>query len=214
MPRKGDSLTQTIARRLHCVFLGAFLVLACAFPLTAGQADDGIPWDATRQLVWSDFQGALPANSAAYKEPASIHMTIHWHVSFTATCTNGRTWTGHVASAEVTNVMSPALSWAVPGHVDALILQHEQTHFDLNEVYRRKLEAVLLCIQSQGTSEQTVVDALNVRVQGVADSLLDRLEEIQDQYDAETSPGLNQAVQYRWTEQVREWLDDPSLAPS
>ena len=207
-------MAETISRHLKRAVFGACLVFACALPSIAGQADDGIPWDAMRQLVWSDFQGTPPANSAAYKEPAAIHMTIHWHVSFTATCTNGRTWTGRVASAEVANVMSPALSWAVPGHVDVLILQHEQTHFDLNEVYRRKLEAALLCIQSQGISERTVVDALNARVQGVADSLLDRLVEIQDQYDAETSPGLNQAAQYRWTEQVREWLDDPSLAPS
>jgi len=207
-------LTQIISRRLKRAIFGAFIVVACALPCIAEQVNDGIPWDATRQLVWSDFQGTPPANSAAYKEPAAIHMTIHWRVSFTATCANGRTWTGRVASAEVTNVMSPALSWAVPGHVDALILQHEQTHFDLNEVYRRKLEAALLCIQSQGTSEQTVVDALNERVRSVADSLLDRLVEIQDQYDAETSPGMNQTAQYRWSEQVREWLADPSLAPS
>jgi len=174
----------------------------------------GIAWDTARPLTWSDFRGVAPPTSGNFTEPAAIHMTIHWRVSYSATSANGRTWSGRVETAEVTNVMSPALSWAVPGQVNPLILLHEQTHFDLNEVYRRKLENALLCVQAQGSSQQGVVDALNERVHAIAQQLLDRLVAVQDIYDAETSPGINQAAQNRWKDQVSLWLSDPSLAPS
>ena len=206
-------MPQYAIRYLKCALVLVFLLLVCA-PLIVADEAVGIAWDAARPLSWSDFQGVAPPTSGNLTEPAAIHMTIHWRVSYSATCANGRTWSGRVETAEVSNVMSPGLSWAVPGQTNALILLHEQTHFDLNEVYRRKLEHALLSVQTQGGSQQGVVDALNERVHAIAKQLLNRLVAMQDVYDAETSPGLNQPVQNRWKDQVSLWLIDPSLAPS
>ncbi|MBU0595084.1 hypothetical protein KJ567_00155 [Candidatus Bipolaricaulota bacterium] len=207
-------MPQTVASSFKRVSLSVLIILAAALPILADAVGDGIAWDVSRPLSWGDFLGTAPADAVNRNEPAAIHMTIHWRVSYSATSANGRTWTGRVGSAEVTNTMSPTLSWSVPGKLDALILTHEQTHFDLNEVYRRKLERALLCVQTQGSAEQGVLDALNAQVHSMAGILLNRLVDIQAQYDAESSHGLDQAAQLRWQEQIARWLIDPALAPS
>jgi len=192
----------------------ALLMALCVILPAAGQTSDSIPWNADRPLVWADFQCTPPADAIHRNEPAAIHMTIHWRVSYSASSATGSTWMGRVGNTEVTNVMSPKLSWAVPGKVDALILLHEQAHFDLNEVYRRKVERALLCVQAQGVSQQGVLDALKAQVHNVANALLNRLVEVQAQYDDETQHGVNRAMQVHWQEQIARWLLDPAGAPS
>jgi len=207
-------LPQTVTCSLKRVFLSVLIALVMAVPIYAEAVADGIAWDAARPLTWSDFLGAAPADAVHRNEPAAIHMTIHWRVSYSASSTNGRTWTGRVENSDVTNTMSPTLSWSVPGKLNELILLHEQTHFDLNEVYRRKVEYALLCVQVNGSSQQGVLDALNAQVHNLAGTLLNRLVEVQAQYDTECSHGLDQAAQTRWQEQIARWLIDPALAPS
>ena len=207
-------MSQTAASSLKCVSIAVLIALAMAVPVLAEAIINGIAWDVSRPLSWSDLLGAAPADAINRNEPAAIHMTIHWRVSYSATSANGRTWTGHVGDAEVTNTMSPTLSWSVPGKLNALILVHEQTHFDLNEVYRQKLEHALLCVQTQGGTQQDVLDTLNAQVHSMAGVLLNRLVDIQAQYDTESSHGLDQTAQSRWQDQIARWLIDPSLAPS
>jgi len=139
-------------------------------------------------------------------------MTIRWHASYSVTST-GSMWAGRVQSVTVTNTMEPSLSWVVPGKGNARVLLHEQGHFDLNEVYRRKLEIVLLCLQSQSASKQDAIDELDAALHRQAGGVLKQLQAVQARYDAESGHGNGPSGQARWEAQIAGWLLNPIAAP-
>jgi len=139
-------------------------------------------------------------------------MTIEWRASYSLT-SNGGDWTGHVESAAVTNTMQPSLSWVVAGKATPSVLDHEQAHFDLNEVYRRKLEALLPCLQARHATKQGAIDALDGALHQRANEVLSDLQAAQARYDAETRHGNDTAAQARWESRIATWLLNPTAAP-
>ena len=171
----------------------------------------GIPWSEV-PITWSLFRGAPPADAVHRSEAAAIHMTIAWHASYSAG-SRGGAWTGQVDRVTVSNAMDTDLSWVVPGGATEQVLRHEQGHFDLNEVYRRKLEIVLSCVRAQSATKDGVLDALYAAVHARANDVLAALQVAQHQYDAESDHGNNPAGQARWASHIDAWLRDPAAAP-
>lgn len=197
------------------VLLGLAIAL-CSISALATTAGDlsHVNWDQASPITWSLFQGTPPADASQRTEAAAIHMTIRWHASYSVSSINGSTWTGQVASITVTNTMEPADSWVVPGKAFASILGHEQSHFDLNEVYRRKLECLLLGTNTcNGATQQAVVDLLNTSLHQTANTVLQQLSDMQTLYDSQTSHGSNSAEQARWQNLISSWLVAPTTAP-
>ena len=201
--------TRGSAIRAGGLFLLAFLILAVA---TSAANVAGIEWDEASPITWSLFQCSAPVDAAHRSEAAAIHMTIRWHASYSVT-SNGSTWIGHVQSVTVTNTMEPSLSWVVAGKASARVLQHEQTHFDLNEVYRRKLAILLPCLQAQSPTKEGAIDALNAALHRKASEVLGQLQKAQARYDAETKHGNDLSGQAYWEAQIATWLLNPSAAP-
>ncbi len=194
----------------------ATLLLVCligfiAFATTSDGSVPGIPWCASTPLTWDLFQAASPADAVNRNAPSAIHMTIRWHASYSVTSSGG-SWVGHVQNVTITNTMEPSLSWVVPGKADARVLRHEQAHFDLNEVYRRKLEVLLPCIQARSATKEGAIDALNAELYQRANEILEQLQAAQARYDAETGHGNNPAGQARWEAQIAAWLLHPTAA--
>ena len=191
-------------------------LLLCVVSVLAATETEStrITWDRAYPITWRLFQQTPPADASHRTESAAIHMTIRWHASYSVSSTSGTNWTGQVESIIVTNTMEPTFSWVVPAKAYASVLGHEQLHFDLNEVYRRKLECLLLrtttCI---GTTQQDTVDLLNESLHQTADAVLQELSEIQALYDSETSHGNNSAEQARWEGLIDKWLASPTTAP-
>jgi len=121
-----------------------------------------VEWDQSSPITWDLFQGTPPPDAHQRTEAAAIHMTISWRASYSVSSSNGGTsWLGQIAAITVTNTMEPASSWVVPGKEQDSVLSHEQLHFDLNEVYRRKLECLLLETSAcQASTQQAAVDQL------------------------------------------------------
>ena len=191
------------------LFLCAVSVLA-----TTETEPARIAWDQAYPVTWDLFQATPPADAIYRTEAAAIHMTIRWHASYSVSSTNGTNWIGQVSAITVTNTMEPTLSWAVPGKTSASVLHHEQLHFDLNEVYRRKLECLLLGTGNcSGTTQQGAVDLLNTSLHQTANAVLLKLPEMQALYDSETAHGNNSAEQARWGSLINEWLASPTTAP-
>ena len=186
------------------------LVVSTAFGLSAAL----IPWADGCPLTWGNFQCPAPADAARRVDVAAIHMTIQWSASYTvrSQIANG-SWTGAVDHLTVTNVMDPAQSWVISSRASTDALRHEQGHFNLNEVYRRKLEASLTGLQSQGATGEEAQTRLNDLLHTTASSVLDRLEEMQSRYDEETGHGTNPAGQSSWDQQIQAWLVCPTTAP-
>ncbi len=173
-----------------------------------------ISWSQDQPITWDLFQASPPDDAARRSEAAAIHMTVSWHTQYTASCSDGVHWMSHVSSVVVTNTMEPTLSWVVPGRQTLTVLHHEQLHFDLSEVYRRKIERSLQQIGScQALTEQEAFRQLDHQVKQVASALLARLSEMQELYDAQTSNGTNPDEQRRWSALIQSWLFDPLSAP-
>jgi len=191
------------------------LLLLVSVSAALGQSTQLIPWDAERLIHWGDFQGAPPPNASQLSEAAAIHMTVKWHAQYAVRSerTEGYSWIGTVGDVLISNSMNPRFSWVISSKATAAILRHEQHHFDLNEVYARRLGETLAAVQVRGASAESTMSQLDERIQQTADDILDRLSMIQDRYDTETSHGTNDAAQAQWEADIRTWLVTPSLAP-
>jgi hypothetical protein len=205
------------AARWRSVRVAVLALFVCLFGFdpsaTATDTTDScILWGESTPLTWDLFQAVPPADAVHRNEAAAIHMTIRWHAVYSVT-SNGGSWTGHVKTATVTNAMEPALSWVVPGKAAPLVLRHEQGHFDLNEVYRRKLELSLACLRAQSATKDGAIDTLNTALHNRANEILAQLQAAQARYDAETGHGNNAAGQVQWATLIARWLLDPAAAP-
>lgn len=204
----------TFDRRL---FLALSTLLFCvSFVLVAAEVGSvHIDWDPFVPVSWDLFQGTPPVDATRRTEAAAIHMTISWRASYSVSSSNGGTsWLGQVAQISVTNTMEPASSWVVPSKADNAVLNHEQLHFDLNEVYRRKLECLLLGTSAcAGATQQAAVDQLYAALHQTASAVLAKVSEMQALYDAQTSHSTNASEQARWQGLISQWLLAPTTAP-
>ena len=194
----------------------ALALLVCAVSVLAvtETVPTSIAWDRACPITWNLFQQIPPADAGHRTEAAAIHMTIRWHASYSVSSSNGTNWIGQVASITVSNMMEPTLSWVVQGKAHASVLHHEQLHFDLNEVYRHKLECLLLRTATcSGTTQQEAVHLLDETLYRTANAVLQKLSEMQALYDSETAHGNNSAEQARWESSINEWLISPTTAP-
>ena len=82
------------------------------------------------------------------------------------------------------------------------ILKHEQLHFDIYEVYSRKLRQLLL--EKDFKKVKNVVEVIQKMGKKVAEDC----GEEQVKYDNDTEHGLNAAKQQVWQEKVKKELED------
>jgi hypothetical protein len=205
MSKSNQQRLLTVAITLCLFTLGAFAEIGST----------QIEWDQSAPVTWDLFRGVPPADAPQRTEAAAIHMTIRWHVSYSVSSSNGgATWTGQVAAITVTHTMEPDQSWVVPGKAFDNVLSHEQLHFDLNEVYRSKLECLLLETTScQASTQQAAIDQLVSTLSQTANAILLRSEETQELYDSETAHSTDAAGQARWQALISQWLLAPLTAP-
>lgn len=158
----------------------------------AQQQDDYVVWEEGNGLRWQHFKGAPDAGD-------QVHAAV--------------TFAGIELKVEKVNLLGEITfkaqavfdqqqSWSYPNRQTATILQHEQLHFDIAEVYARKLERKL--------------NALRIRQgqKAAAKKLLDRYTRAQlacqARYDRETVHGLHPQQQQAWRELIRQELANPS----
>ncbi|WP_460676692.1 hypothetical protein [Hymenobacter coalescens] len=86
-------------------------------------------------------------------------------------------------------------SWVLPSARTAYTLNHEQRHFDLVQVvaerFRRKV-----------TPDSLSLANYDARMQYQFLQSWREMNQLQEQYDAETDNGLNEAAQQRWNERI------------
>lgn len=147
-------------------------------------------WDASRKLTWSDFKGPVPpdavpaattASGISYEYSANL---IHHEVKL---------------DFKVTAFFYPNESWYKPEVCDAHILQHEQLHFDISEVFARRMR-----IKLRNTS---FTENVKSEIRKIYRETLKELEDLQDKYDWETNFSRNPEAQARWNAQIKEALE-------
>lgn len=120
--------------RLFLLFLFGFFPVAA----TLGQQTRHIHWEKNTPLRWAHFQGTPEAGDRIHGAVtyAGIEVQVE-KVHFPGGEIQFKAWA----------VFDQKRSWVKEGRPDSLLLAHEQLHFDITEVYARKLTKKLNSLQ-------------------------------------------------------------------
>lgn len=157
--------------------LATMLSLAC---LCSFQQDNRIPYQESRRLTWDDFKGK-PDEKSVYKAKTESSLDIQISAQ------------GQEATITMVTSFDMTKSW-VKEKRDVL-LQHEQTHFDIAELWSRKFKQRLKGKTFPAKSFQGVLSTMHQDIQKEGRAM-------QKQYDAETEHSINEKAQEKWTKKI------------
>ena len=115
-----------ISLKLLSIFF-LFHVGSSTLKNTDTSADNEIVWEQGKRLTWDDFKG---------KPDPDTHLHAYTRTSLKSDFVSN---TQTSAVLAVTGYFVKNESWVMPEQKTDKLLAHEQLHFDLNELYRRKL---------------------------------------------------------------------------
>jgi hypothetical protein len=151
---------------------------------------DILVWDENRLLNWDDFRGKPEKRFAAASTHYDMYKTTEQK--------------GNVVEVKVEAVFLCTKSWKKMSWCSQSVLDHEQKHFDIDELYARKLRKLI--------QERKYVSYENVKT--VSDSLYDVIDKemdvYQDKYDDETDSSMNGEKQREWQKKITGELADLS----
>jgi hypothetical protein len=156
-------------------------------------AHDAMAWSATRPLAWGDFRGRPPA---AGTEGAQTAYSLFY----------GLRCTRDLFQFQVTAGFLPRDSWVKPAVLanaddSRRTLDHEQTHFDISEVYARRMRKHFADLFRP-------CDQPLEQWRTVAQKYLSDEASAQDRYDDETRHGLVGARQRAWSTDIAQQLKE------
>jgi hypothetical protein len=145
-----------------------------------------IPWSANRPLTTADFQaGPRPNDRLAAMTSTDIKA--------------GAACRDFVFTGTVEATFDPATSWfRDPKTSSPALLRHEQTHFDITEVYARIMRQKLTVFQAKVDCNK-----LQPAFNNFTKAIYAEWDREQNRYDQETNHGLNAARQAYWEKQTQ-----------
>ena len=166
------------------IFRLLFIALICT-SFAVPRRNDFIQWESTRRLSWSDFK-ASPPRSASNAALTSSGILMKFR-------TNGES-----VDYEISCNFDQNSSW---GRVkNDHILSHEQGHFDISEIYARKLNKALKAYRPRENSISRDVNEIYKKV-------MDELLVMQNKYDEETDYSRNFTQQRNWLVRIDNYLE-------
>jgi hypothetical protein len=181
--RFGETLRLQFMRIRHLLFVTLLLPLISFRGERA--PEEFIDWQAGQLLQWSDYRGAPdPVSDAAAL--TSTYLSIDFQMN------NG------AFGWKIQCRFSKPRSW-VRSKSD-YVLKHEQGHFDIAEIYARKLNKKLLEYQYNRATYQKDLQAIYT-------DLTNEKGSFQDLYDLETDHSRKPEEQLRWNKKIAELLE-------
>jgi hypothetical protein len=142
-----------------------------------GEDERFVDWKPNQKLTWDDFQGLADAESEM-KAHTQTKINVSW------VCDDGD------LEYTVQVRFDRQKSWKKELRTDRL-LAHEQGHFDISEIYGRKMRKMLSELENAcdlSTDEFKTQTGLVHKEWG----------DYQKQYDAETNHGIDHGMQDKW----------------
>ncbi|MGB5667123.1 MAG: DUF922 domain-containing protein [Maribacter sp.] len=164
--------------------------LITVFGFTEIQDYETIAWKATNKLTWDDFKGETPNNARAAATTAS---GISYQFSTKGTKDEME------MDFVVSTYFYPNKSWYQPKLCDTLILNHEQLHFDISELYARKMRNRL--------ASTTFTQNVKAEVKKIYKGILEELNDFQNLYDDQTNFSRDLEQQLKWNNKIKAALN-------
>lgn len=164
-----------------------FIIFSFLLPLVGlAQDNDYIDWSAARRLNWDDYL-ARPNSQSDAAAITSTALGMEYHVK------------NNVLTFSITCKFSKTRSWVKSK--TAHILGHEQGHFDITEIYARKLAKELSEYKMNPRTYQQDLDKLYKKI------MKDK-EKFQNEYDDKTDFSRNKEKQAEWLLKIKDELSD------
>lgn len=155
------------------------------------EIEEGVLWNPNIRLTWADFKGKVPpaavpaattASGISYTYSANLlHHEVH-------------------LDYEVNAYFYPNESWYKPEVCDENTLSHEQLHFDISELFARKMRNRL--------ERTSFSDDVKAEIRKIYKEILEELKDFQDQYDWETNFSRNREKQLEWNQKIAQALQE------
>ncbi|MBT8185062.1 MAG: DUF922 domain-containing protein [Eudoraea sp.] len=155
-----------------------------------GQEYETILWNSEQRLSWSDFKAKPTGQGRAAAITAS---GISYQ--FSTMETNGEFELDYT----VHTYFYPNKSWYHPEVCDEVILSHEQLHFDITELFARKMRKIL--------SETRFTKNVKSEVRAIYRKINNELAEFQNRYDDETNFSRDRENQSLWNKKIEDALN-------
>jgi FtsZ-binding cell division protein ZapB len=168
---------------MRCLFL--LLVLFYTAQSTKAQ----IKWSADRPLVWDDFKGPIDQSS---EHTASTY----GQYKYSYMC--HRTGDKYAVKVKLDSWFDESISWKKPDKLSDALLKHEQIHFDIHELYARKMEKAFNDYKYTSDYQNELKD--------IFQKYLEEERSMQAQYDSETNHSKIKDKQLEWEERVYNLL--------
>jgi hypothetical protein len=175
---------------LRCLFaMKYFFGLLFLIPviLSAQSKDEELlDWNASKKLTWSDYK-ASPDPSSDAAASTTTYLSIEYNI------------TSSSFGYKIKSSFSKTRSWGL--HKTDYILTHEQGHFDIAEVFARKLNKLM---------SEYKFDWKTYRqdLKKIYENVLNEKEKMQNDYDEETNHSINKEKQEEWLKKIDKLLKE------
>lgn len=157
--------------------------------------ENEIEWTANRKLTWEDFKGS-PKTITNSNTAAQTYCGFGFQTNYVSVLTKAKIFTK--------NTFTCNLSWVRPDQKERTdLLEHEQGHFDLCEVYTRQL-------RKQLEEKKLTVFNINTDANTIFKEVYGKYLDRQELYEKETNYGLNRQKQIEWTKAIENELNELS----
>ena len=168
-------------------FINYLLLFLTAIPLVSlGQSnkEELLDWSDTKKLTWADYK----ANPDPYSDAAAsttTHLLIDYKI------------TSRSFSYKIESRFSKTHSWGL--HKTEYILSHEQGHFDIAEIFARKLNKRLSEYKFNAKTYQK-------ELHKIYEEVTKEKEDIQNKYDKESNHSIRKEEQEQWLKKIKRML--------
>lgn len=154
--------------------------------LSSHDRQKGIRHDLNKALTWDDFKGRVDRGS-----------------KFAANTTSGFNYNASMVGDSMRIILpaifNPRESWVKKKQKSAYLLKHEQVHFDITELYVRKMRKEIL-------SKNYTLKKFNKSVSKILKKYSRETNSFQNSYDKETKHSVNKDAQAKWNALIEKEL--------
>ncbi len=143
-------------------------------------------WNASRKLNWADYKASPDPGS-----DAAASTTTYLGIEYNITPNN--------FSYKIQSRFSRTRSWGL--HKTAYILSHEQGHFDIAEIFARKLHQKMSAYKFNSKT-------FRKDLKKIYEEITKEKEDMQNEYDKETRHSIHKGKQAEWLKNIEQMLEE------
>lgn len=167
--------------------LRIFLAAIFMFIIGLTKAQDKIFWSENRKLVWEDFQSKNQPNTS--KAAATTFCGISYLL-------NSPTKKFSSKEVKIESFFVPSKSWAHSDHKTDLVLMHEQSHFDIAELFARRFRKLI---------SDKILDAKTLQKHYT--NVYESYKDFQQDYETVTNHGRIREKQLEYSEKINQEIE-------